>query len=184
VNGRRQRDLLWEAQLSAKHLDARVSAQANFWSRKFDAGSHRVDGREPFEGFERAVSVAKQSVNRGLPLREVAESRGDLFGLRAPAVDRMDLRFYTSSPTDREFVERFKCLGSIALDEQRPLAGIVRECKGWVRVVDLPAIVQRVLIQPAAQLDSRQDAPHIERQGVGLERGLQRALRVVHPSPR
>src|SRR5215510_8724315 len=102
-----------KTQLSTERVDSRVAAQpGKFGIRQIKARSSRVEHRETFEGLQGTGRVAQVSIDLGLALRKVSESRRDLFGLRASAVNRVNL-FFEAYGTDRELVEPVECFRPI-----------------------------------------------------------------------
>src|SRR4029453_7754633 len=72
--------LLGEAQLPAERLSAGVAAEADLRMVEKRRRATRVERREPFESFQRAILVAQESVDLGLALREWGELRGECGG--------------------------------------------------------------------------------------------------------
>src|SRR4029453_19356785 len=119
---RRSEFLLREAQLPAERLDAGITSEADLREVETGRGANGIDRRQPLESFQRAIPVAQESIDLGLPLWKVPELRGNRFGFCAPAVDRMDIASYTQTASREllEHVQRFSPFARIAGEEQRP----------------------------------------------------------------
>ena len=143
-------------------------------------GTTWVQDRQPLEGLQRAVVISQETIDLRLPLREVSEPCRDRFGLRALAGDRIDPAFHAFAlPRSRlsgdsvlvEPVERFSPPPS---EQQRAGTEQGHDWEVRLLVEDSLAILNRVVIQAGADLHTCQDAPDVQRQGIGLKRFLHR----------